>query len=76
MVALFKGMRGLWANRAFITGRIKSERGAVATEYGLLLFLIALAVAVAAGFLGAAIAGVFDSATSELGGVVEGGGEE
>jgi len=45
------------------------EDGAVATEYGLLLVLIALAIIVAATALGLAIAGVFTSAKGELGGV-------
>jgi Flp pilus assembly pilin Flp len=45
------------------------EDGAVATEYGLLLVLIALAIVAAATALGLAIAGVFDSGATELGGV-------
>ena len=45
------------------------EDGAVATEYGLLLVLIALAIVVAAAALGAAIAGVFTEGSNELGGV-------
>ena len=45
------------------------EDGAVATEYGLLLVLIALAIIVAAAALGAAIAGIFNTGSSELGGV-------
>ena len=53
----------LWGARDAIT----NEDGAVATEYGLLLVLIALAIVVAAGALGVAIAGVFDRGTTELG---------
>jgi Flp pilus assembly pilin Flp len=41
----------------------------VATEYGLLLVLIALAIVVAAGALGVAISGVFEEGSTELGGV-------
>jgi len=41
----------------------------VSTEYGLLLVLIALAVVAAATALGLAIAGVFDKANTQLGGV-------
>jgi pilus assembly protein Flp/PilA len=61
------------AGVTYLRHRFPREDGAVATEYGLLLVLIALAIVVAAGFLGAAIAGVFDSGTEELGGVGGGG---
>ncbi len=44
------------------------ESGAVATEYGLLIVLIALAIVLAATALGAAISGKFDDASKELGG--------
>ena len=49
--------------------RLTREDGAVATEYGLLLVLIALAIVVAAAALGVAIANVFQSGADELGGV-------
>ena len=47
--------------------RFASEVGAVATEYGLLLVLIALAIVVAATALGFAIDAVFSDGASELG---------
>jgi Flp pilus assembly pilin Flp len=46
--------------------RFTDETGAVATEYGLLLVLIAIAIILAAAALGAAIAGVFSKGTSSL----------
>lgn len=45
-----------------------NERGAVATEYGLLIVLIALAIVAAATALGFAIAGQFSDACGKLGG--------
>lgn len=56
---------GVWYLRA----RFPREDGAVATEYGLLLVLIALAIVVAATALGVAISGVFSDAKGELGNV-------
>jgi Flp pilus assembly pilin Flp len=49
--------------------RFVDERGVVSTEYGLLLVLIALAIVAAATALGLAIAGVFNKANTQLGGV-------
>ena len=49
--------------------KLHREDGAVATEYALLLVLIALAIIAAATALGLAIAGVFDSGSDTLGGV-------
>jgi pilus assembly protein Flp/PilA len=46
--------------------RFTDETGAVATEYGLLLVLIAIAIILAAAALGAAISGVFDKGTGSL----------
>jgi len=46
--------------------RLTRQDGAVATEYGLLLVLIALAIVVAAAALGTAIAGVFDRGSTTL----------
>jgi len=43
-----------------------SEKGAAATEYALIVVLVALAIILAAGALGTAIAAVFNSATAEL----------
>ena len=48
--------------------RFENEDGAVATEYALLLTLIALAIIVAATALGLAIAGKFSQACTTLGG--------
>lgn len=55
------------AGVSYLRARFPREDGAVATEYGLLLVLIALAIIVAAGLLGAAISGVFTEANTELG---------
>ena len=57
------------AGMAYLRQRFAREDGAVATEYGLLLVLIALAIVVAATALGLAISGVFDQGSSELGAV-------
>lgn len=57
------------AGASYLRARFAREDGAVATEYGLLLVLIALAIIVAAGALGVAISGVFTDAGTELGGV-------
>lgn len=57
--ALFMGLRG----------KLRREDGAVATEYALLLVLIALAIIAAAIALGLAIAGVFNEGSSVLNGV-------
>jgi len=46
---------------------VREERGAVSTEYALLLVLIALAIIAAATALGLKIAGVFNKASSSLG---------
>jgi Flp pilus assembly pilin Flp len=54
---------------ADMRGKMRREDGAVATEYALLLVLIALAIIAAATALGLAIAGVFDKGSSTLGGV-------
>jgi Flp pilus assembly pilin Flp len=57
------------AGVTYLRARFPREDGAVATEYGLLLVLIALAIVVAAGALGVAISGVFEEGSTELGGV-------
>jgi Flp pilus assembly pilin Flp len=49
--------------------RLRREDGAVATEYALLLVLIAIAIITAAIALGTAIAGVFQQGADTLGGV-------
>ena len=43
---------------------LDEDEGAVATEYGLTLMLIALAIIVAATAFGIAVAGLFDTGTS------------
>ena len=58
----------------YLRARFPREDGAVDTEYGLLLVLIALAIIVAAGALGVAISGVFESGSTELGGAGGGSG--
>jgi Flp pilus assembly pilin Flp len=52
----------LWSARE----RVTNEDGAVATEYGLLLVLIAIAIVFAAGALAIAIATVFNRGSSSL----------
>lgn len=54
------------AGVTYLRSRFPREDGAVATEYGLLLVLIALAIVVAAGALGVAISGVFEEGSTEL----------
>jgi Flp pilus assembly pilin Flp len=56
------------AGVTYLRARFAREDGAVATEYGLLLVLIALAIIIAAGALGVAISDVFESGSTELGG--------
>ncbi|MEC5199155.1 pilus assembly protein Flp/PilA [Arthrobacter sp. PL16] len=46
------------------------EKGATMVEYGLMVALIAVVVAVAVTFLGPAIAGLFDGVTTQLGGEI------
>ena len=52
----------LWGVRDGFT----REDGAVATEYGLLLFLVAVAIVIAVGALGIALKAVFESAKDSL----------
>lgn len=54
------------AGMTYFRARFPREEGAVATEYGLLLVLIALAIVVAAAALGVAISNVFDEGTGSL----------
>ena len=42
----------------------EDDRGSVATEYGMMLALIALAIIVAATAFGIAVAGLFDQGTA------------
>lgn len=53
---------------------VKSEKGAAAVEYGLLVALIALAIIVALGLVGTNLAELFNTIATELGGVGGGGG--
>jgi Flp pilus assembly pilin Flp len=66
MLGLYRRAQFGWT---YLRARLQSEGGAVSTEYGLLLVLIALAIVAAATALGLAIAGVFGDAETELGGV-------
>jgi Flp pilus assembly pilin Flp len=50
----------------YLRARFAREDGAVATEYGLLLVLVAIAIIGAATALGLAIAGVFNQAEGAL----------
>ncbi len=54
---------------ADLRDKVLPEDGAVATEYGLLLVLVALAIVLAAGALGTAIAAVFTRGKNSLSGV-------
>jgi Flp pilus assembly pilin Flp len=58
---------------ADMRSKLRHESGAVATEYALLLVLIALAIIVAAALLGSAIAGVFSRGANTLNPVAGGG---
>lgn len=54
---------------AFIAGikeRFESEKGATMVEYGLMVALIAVIVAVGAGLLGIGIDQLFDDVTAQL----------
>lgn len=66
MLGLYRRAQFAWT---YLRARLQREDGAVSTEYGLLLVLIALAIVAAATALGIAISGVFTDAESELGGV-------
>ena len=44
--------------------RLQTDGGAVATEYGLTLLLISLAIIVAAGAFGFALSGLYDQGTA------------
>jgi Flp pilus assembly pilin Flp len=61
-----KGTTLAWGMRDGIRARITNEDGAVATEYGLLLVLVALAIVVAATALGIAIGKVFSDGKTAL----------
>ncbi|HSJ51235.1 MAG TPA: Flp family type IVb pilin [Actinomycetota bacterium] len=65
-LTLYVGAQTLFAG---LRSKLRREDGAVATEYALLLVLIALAIIAAAIALGLAIANVFQSGADTLGGV-------
>lgn len=65
-LTLYAGAQTLFMG---LRSKLRREDGAVATEYALLLVLIALAIIAAAIALGLAIAGVFQSGADTLGGV-------
>ncbi len=58
----------VFAGVNFLRARFPREDGAVATEYGLLLVLIALVIAAGATALGITLNNVFNNADSSLGG--------
>lgn len=51
-----------------LRGRIKSERGASAVEYGLLVALIAVAIILAVTALGTTLKDTFNGVVTDLGG--------
>lgn len=53
--------------RTYVADRFNREEGASMVEYGLLVALIAVVVALAAGFLGTAISDMFGSVTDTVG---------
>lgn len=65
-LTLYVGAQTLFSG---LRSKLRREDGAVATEYALLLVLIALAIIAAAILLGNAIAGVFTEGATTLGGV-------
>ena len=65
-LALYVGAQTLVAD---LRSKVRGEDGAVATEYALLLVLIALAIITAAIALGAAITSVFTRGATTLDGV-------
>jgi pilus assembly protein Flp/PilA len=52
--------------RAWMATRASDERGATMVEYGLMVALIAVVVAVGAGLLGIGIDQLFDDVTAQL----------
>jgi Flp pilus assembly pilin Flp len=65
LTGLYVKAMGCWHG---LRERLGGERGAVATEYALLLILIALAIIAAATALGTALAGRYSTACTSLGG--------
>jgi pilus assembly protein Flp/PilA len=52
--------------RVRLTAMARSERGASAVEYGLLVALIAVAIIVAVTFLGTTLSGIFHNTASSI----------
>ena len=52
--------------RAVVASHVKSERGATAVEYGLLVGLIAVAIIVAVAALGGKLSGLFQRTAATL----------
>ena len=50
-----------------LAGRIKSERGASAVEYGLLVALIAIIIIVAVSLLGTNLSSIFNKTATSIG---------
>jgi pilus assembly protein Flp/PilA len=59
MNTLYTRIQVLWAER---------ERGATAVEYGLMVALIAVVIIAAVTALGSRVSGMFDGATTAVGG--------
>ena len=52
--------------KAWLSAHANDERGATMVEYGLMVALIAVVVAVGAGLLGIGIDALFDEVTADL----------
>lgn len=66
LLRLYTEVQSAWFD---IRARWREERGAVATEYALLLVLIALVIAAGIAALGATLLGVFNDADACLQGI-------
>jgi pilus assembly protein Flp/PilA len=71
MLGLYTSIRSRWIH---LTRRLRDETGAVATEYALLLVLVALAIIAGATALGIAINAKLNDGATTLTGVPGGGG--
>ena len=56
----------LQAGVTYLLARSRREDGAVATEYGLLLFLVAIAIIAAVAAFGTALFGLFDESQTTV----------
>lgn len=70
MLGLYTKVRSGWVH---LTRRLRDDSGAVATEYALLLVLVALAIIVGATALGIAINNKLNDGATTLTGVPGGG---